>query len=220
VTLATRPPVNPCARQRGHAEPGAMSDDFWRAVLDPSAPLPHAWPVGALGVFLLFCVPIGGGIPAGVLMARNAGVPPPAIAVLYFFSDIVLAFTFEPILRIVTWLGRWLPPLARVGSWIRSLAHSAGGAQTGARGPLGLILVAFGVDPMTGRAAAAAAGHGFLPGWAIAITGDMLYFVVLMASTLWLQGVLGDERLTIGAVLFVMLVLPSLVRHFTVRAAT
>lgn len=152
MTLATRPPVNPCARQRGHAEPGAMSDDFWRAVLDPSAPLPHAWPVGALGVFLLFCVPIGGGIPAGVLMTRNAGVPPPAIAVLYFFSDIVLAFTFEPILRIVTWLGRWLPPLARVGSWIRSLAHRAGGAQTGARGPLGLILVAFGVDPMTGRA--------------------------------------------------------------------
>ena len=43
----------------------------------------------------------------------------------------------------------------------------------------------------------------------------MLYFVVLMASTLWLQGVLGDERLTIGAVLLVMLVLPSLVRRFT-----
>jgi hypothetical protein len=40
---------------------------------------------------------------------------------------------------------------------------------------------------MTGRAAAKAAGHGFLPGWAIAITGDMIYFVVLMASTLWLQ---------------------------------
>jgi hypothetical protein len=72
---------------------------------------------------------------------------------------------------------------------------------------------------MTGRAAAAAAGHGFLPGWAIAITGDMLYFAVLMASTLWLQGVLGDERLTIGAVLFVMLVLPSLVRRFTEGAS-
>ena len=43
----------------------------------------------------------------------------------------------------------------------------------------------------------------------------MLYFVVLMASTLWLQGVLGDERLTIGAVLLVMLVLPSLIRRLT-----
>jgi len=192
-----------------------MSDDFWPAVIDPSAPLPHGWPVGAMGAFLLFCVPIGGGIPAGVLMARNAGVSPPAMAVLYFLSDIVLAFTFEPILRVFTWLGRWIPPLARVGTWIRSLARRAGGEQAGARGPLGLVLVAFGVDPMTGRAAAAAAGHGFVRGWAIAITGDMLYFVVLMASTLWLQGVLGDERLTIGAVLLIMLVLPSLIRRLT-----
>jgi hypothetical protein len=190
-----------------------MSDEFWRALLDPSAPLPHGWPVGALGAFLLFCVPIGGGIPAGVLMARNAGVSPPAMATLYFLSDIVLAFTFEPILLVVTWLGRWVSPLARVADWIRSLARRASGAPTGARGPLGLILVAFGVDPMTGRAAAKAAGHGFLPGWAIAITGDMIYFVVLMASTLWLQGVLGDERVTMGAVLLVMLVLPSLVRR-------
>jgi len=215
---AVQPPLT-LARASAATQKKVMSDDFWRAVLDPSAPVPHAWPVGALGVFLLFCVPIGGGIPAGVLMARNGGLSPPTMAVLYFFSDILLAFTFEPILRVVTWLGGWLPPLARIGSWIRSLAHGPGGAQTGARGPLGLILVAFGVDPMTGRAAAAAAGHGFLPGWAMAITGDMLYFVVLMASTLWLQGVLGDERLTIGTVLFVMLVLPSLVSHFTVKAA-
>jgi hypothetical protein len=192
-----------------------MSDEFWRALIDPSAPLPHGWPVGTLGAFLLFCVPIGGGIPAGVLMARNAGVSPPAMAVLYFFSDVVLAFTFEPILRVFAWLGRWIPPLARVGTWIRSLARRAGGQQTGSRGPLGLVLVAFGVDPMTGRAAAAAAGHGFVPGWALAITGDMLYFVVLMASTLWLQGILGDERLTIGAVLLIMLVLPSVVRRLS-----
>jgi len=196
-----------------------MSDEFWRAALDPSAPLPHGWPVGALGAFLLFCVPIGGGIPAGVLMARGAGVSAPAMAGLYFLSDIVLAFTFEPILRLVAWLGRWVPPLAWMGAWIRGLARRAGGEQRGARGPLGLVLVSFGVDPMTGRAAAAAAGHGFVPGWAIAIMGDMLYFLLLMASTLWLQGMLGDERLTIGAVLLIMLVLPSLMRRLTAARA-
>jgi hypothetical protein len=195
-----------------------MSDEFWRAVIDPSAPLPHGWPVGALGAFLLFCVPIGGGIPAGVLMARNAGVSPPVMAMLYFFSDLVLAVTFEPILVALAWLGRWIRPLARMGAAIRALATRAGGAQTGARGPLGLVLVSFGVDPMTGRAAAAAAGHGFVPGWAIAIAGDMLYFLVLMASTLWLEGVLGDQRMTIFVVLLIMLVLPSLVRRFTARA--
>jgi len=192
-----------------------MSDEFWRALLDPSAPLPHGWPVGALGAFFLFCVPIGGGIPAGVLMARAAGVSPPGMAFLYFLSDIVLAFTFEPILIVLSWIGRWVPVLGRMGAALRSFATRAGGTQAGVRGPLGLVLVTFGVDPMTGRAAAAAAGHGFVNGWAIAIAGDLLYFTVLMVSTLWLQGVLGDERLTIFAVLVVMLVLPSLVRRLS-----
>src|SRR5262249_4399642 len=194
------PPVTPCraageprgpvalALARDGAAPQKqeeMSDEFWRALIDPSAPLPHNWPVGALGAFLLFCVPIGGGIPAGVLMGRNAGLSPPPVAGLYFFSPLLLAFTLHPVLLVFTWLGRWIPPLARVGTWLRSVAQRAGAGQPGARGPLGLVLVAFGVDPMTGRAAAAAAGHGFVQGWAIAITGDMLYFVVLMISTLW-----------------------------------
>jgi len=48
-----------------------MSDEFWRALLDPSAPLPHGWPVGAMGAFLLFCVPIGGGTL--ILLARDSG---------------------------------------------------------------------------------------------------------------------------------------------------
>jgi hypothetical protein len=190
-----------------------MSDEFWRALLDPSAPLPSGWPVGALGAFLLFCVPIGGGIPAGVLMGRAAGVSVPGLAGLYFLSDVLLAFTFEPVLVFLTWLGRWIPPVAWLGRAVRRVAMRTGGAQTGGRGPLGLVLVSFGVDPMTGRAAAKAAGHGFVPGWAIAIAGDMLYFLVLLASTLWLNGRLGDERLTIAAVLLVMLVLPPAVRR-------
>ena len=86
-----------------------------------------------------------------------------------------------------------------------------------AGGPLALIMVAFGVDPMTGRAAAAAAGHGFVSGWSIAITGDMMYFALLMVSTLWLNDVLGDERLTIGAMLVVMLVVPGIIRRWHAR---
>jgi len=195
-----------------------MPDGFWQAVLDPNAPLPAGWPMGALGAFLLFCVPIGGGIPAGVLMARTAGVSPPVMAVLYFLSDIVLAVTFEPFLRVARWLGRFLPPVAWLARSMRALAARSGASASGAKGPLGLILVSFGVDPMTGRAAAAAAGHGFVPGWALAIAGDMLYFVVLMASTLWLEGVLGDQRLTVAAVLVLMLVLPSIVRRLSNRA--
>ena len=79
------------------------------------------------------------------------------------------------------------------------------------------MLVSFGVDPMTGRAAATAAGHGFLYGWAIAIAGDMLYFTVLMISTLWLNNVIGDERTTIIAMIVVMIVLPGLIRRWNER---
>ena len=56
------------------------------------------------------------------------------------------------------------------------------------------------LDPTAGRAAAAAAGHGFVPGWTLAIIGDMIYFVLLMASTLWVSSVVGDDRVTLGAV--------------------
>lgn len=197
-----------------------MSDEFWHALMDPSAPLPHGWPVGALGAFLLFLVPIGGGIPAGVLLGHDAGVSPPVLAFLYFCSDIVLAFVFEPFIWVLTLIGRWIPILGRLGRAIASLSQRAGLQGDGAKGPLGLVLVAFTVDPMTGRAAAAAAGHGFIGGWAIAIAGDMMYFTVLMASTLWLHGILGDERLTIGVVLVLMIVVPALIRGWRARNAT
>src|SRR5262249_30748958 len=80
-------------------------------------------------------------------------------------------------------------------------------------GPLTLIMIAFGVDPMTGRAVAAAAGHGFVTGWALSITGDMIYFAMLMVSTLWLSNVLGDETKTTVIILLLMMFGPALVRR-------
>jgi hypothetical protein len=112
------------------------------------------------------------------------------------------------------WLGRSIPFFARLANGFRTLIARTG-MQEGKRGPLGLILVSFSVDPMTGRAAAAAAGHGFVPGWALAITGDMFYFAMLMVSTLWLDSALGSERWTIGIMLLVTLFLPSLLRRWT-----
>ena len=194
-------------------------DEFQRALLDPTAPLPSGWPTGALGAFLLFLVPVGGGIPAGVLMAHAGGVSPPVMAALYFVSDVILACVFEPMLHVLALVGRVVPPLGRLGRALARGVQQTGLKAGGGRGPLGLVLVSFGVDPMTGRAAAAAAGHGFVSGWALAIAGDMLYFGVLMASTLWLNSVLGDERLTFGVVLVLTLVVPSLVRRWRARRA-
>jgi hypothetical protein len=194
-----------------------MPDDLLRALWDPTAPLPSVWPTGALGAFLLFLFPVGAGIPGGVLMARDAGVGVPVTLLLYFLSDVVLAFVTEPWIAVLRWLGRRIPPLGRIGTWLTRFTGGAGLRESGARGPLGLILVAFSISPTTGRAAAAAAGHGFVPGWSLAITGDMGYFALVMASTLWLSGLIGDDRITIGAVLIGTWVLPLVIRRL--RAA-
>lgn len=192
-------------------------DELQRALVDPTAPIPHGWPAGAWGVLLLFLVPIGGGIPAGVLLARDRGIAWPVMMALYFVSDVILACTFEPILRLLLLAGRSIPLLGRISSAIRQVIRQTTARYGTKGGPLALVLIAFGVDPMTGRAAAHAAGHGFLPGWAIAITGDMFYFAVLMVSTLWLNELLGDERWTMGGMLVFMMVLPSIVRRWQER---
>ncbi len=166
-------------------------------------------------VLKLFLIPVGGGIPAGVLLAQAKGVAWPLTAALYLVSDIVLAIAFEPVLRLLAWVAGKIPVLARFGATMksvsaRSAAHFGG---TGA-GPLALIMVAFGVDPMTGRTAALAAGHGFLAGWAFAIAGDMLYFAVIAVTTLRLNSYFRDPNTTMLIVLGAMFLVPMLVRRF------
>ena len=77
-----------------------------------------------------------------------------------------------------------------------------------------LVMIAFGVDPMTGRAAAKAAGHGFLAGWTVAIAGDMIFFSIVAASTLCLNSVLGDGTWTAIIIMFAMMFIPPLIRRF------
>lgn len=191
-----------------------MPPDLLRAIVDPTAPLPALWPTGAWGAFLLFLVPVGGGIPVGVLMARNAGLSPLVTAFLYFLSDVILALSTEPLLFLIHRLSRRVSFWGRVGDRLSRLSQKVGLSGEGIQGPLRLILVSFAVSLTTGRAAAAAAGHGFVLGWSFAIVGDMLYFAVLMASTLWLSGVIGDDRLTVGIVLIASLLLPTLLRRW------
>jgi len=169
-------------------------------------------------VLLLFLLPIGGGIPAGVLLARSHGLAWPMTAGLYFVSDVILALAFEPILKLLVALGSRVSRLARLSlalkaAMARSVAHFGG---TGA-GPLMLVLIAFGVDPMTGRASALAAGHGFLMGWVFAITGDMLYYAVIALTTLRLNAYVRNPNVTVGIVLGLMVILPMLVRTLRPR---
>jgi hypothetical protein len=168
-----------------------------------------------LPVLKLFLLPVGGGIPAGVLLASAKGLAWPITTVLYLVSDMVLALAFEPILRLLAALGRRVPFLARLSvafkaATARSVVYFSG---TGA-GPLSLIMIAFGVDPMTGRATALAAGHGFLTGWAFAIAGDMLYFAVIALTTLRLNTYFRNPNITMLVVLGAMFGVPILVRYF------
>jgi hypothetical protein len=190
-----------------------MPSDFLAPLIDPTAPLPAIWPTGAWGAFLLFLIPIGGGIPLGVIMGRDAGLSPLTLSGMYFVSDIFMAVTHEPFFWLLGWLASTVPALGKVRDFFRRASGSAGLQDQGARGPLGLILFSFTVDPISGRGAAAAAGHGFVAGWAFAIIGDMIYFGVLMAATLWLSGMFGDDRTTVGVVLLSVWGLSMLIRH-------
>ena len=91
--------------------------------------------------------------------------------------------------------------------------NSAYFVRTGA-GPITLIMISFGVDPITGRATALAAGHGIVAGWGFAIARDMLYYAVLALTTLRLNLYISDPNITILIVLATMALAPMLVRYF------
>jgi hypothetical protein len=186
---------------------------FSRAMLDPTAPLPSLWPSGALGVFLVFVTQIGAGIPIGVLLGRDSGLSPFEMAGLYLASDVVLALTCEPMLLGLAWLGRRVDWLAALGSRLGRVSGATGLNDGRVKGPLGLIMFSFVFAPAPARAASEAAGHGPLSGWSLAIIGDMIYFGIIMASTLLVISLFGDNRLTIAPLMVGAWLLPMLVQR-------
>ncbi len=165
-----------------------------------------------LAVLTLFLIPVGGGIPAGVLLASRSGLTWPVTAAIYFVSDVILALVFEPILLLLAWIGRHVPVIARAGAAAAGAMERTAARHIGA-GPFTLVLVAFGIDPMTGRAAALASGHGFVVGWAIAIAGDMLYYAVIAFTTLQLRAYIDNPDLVMVVVLVAMIAVPMVVRR-------
>src|SRR5215471_19534501 len=103
-----------------------LLQQFSRAMLDPTAPLPTLWPAGAMGVFLVFATQIGAGIPLGVLMARNLGISPLATAGLYAASDVVLALVMEPMLVLLRGLGRRVAFIGSIGNRLARLTGATG----------------------------------------------------------------------------------------------
>jgi hypothetical protein len=178
-----------------------------------------ATPPGAWGVLWLFLIPFGGGIPGGVLYGRAHAVGWPAMEVLYFISDVILACVFEPTMKLFLRWARKRPHMARATEAMRAAVLKTTELYGTTGGPFTLIMIAFGIDPMTGRAATAAAGHGFVSGWALSITGDMIYFTMIMASTLWLSSILGDGKVATITILVVMIVIPMMIKSWREKKA-
>ena len=166
-------------------------------------------------VLMLFLIPVGGGIPAGVLLAQTKGLAWPVTGVLYLVSDIILALAFEPILQLLAWLAGKISLLARFSARMKAaIAKSATRFSGTGAGPITLVLISFGADPMTGRASAMAAGHGFLMGWVFAIAGDMLYYAVIAVTTLSLSRYFRDPDTAEWIVLGAMIAVPLIIRFF------
>jgi len=165
-------------------------------------------------VFLLFSVPIGGGMPAGVLLAKSKGMGWLAMTILYFISDVVLAMWFEPMIKLIALASQRFQFLAKMREAVKKSTDMTIARYGTKPGPLVLVSIAFGVDPMTGRTAALAAGHHFISGWALAIFGDMLFFAVIATSTLCLNNILGDGTWTAIIIMALMLGVPPLIRRF------
>lgn len=173
----------------------------------------------AWDVLMLFTIPIGGGIPGGVVLAKSRGIPWPGMMILYFVSDVLLALVFEPLMLAVIAQGNRSERVTRFLAAMKEAMKRTTPRFGHALGPLSLIVIAFGSDPMTGRVVAKASGHGFLSGWAIAIAGDMIYFTLLMVSTLWLNNLFGNGTWATVTMLVLMFVIPSLVDRFRKRHA-
>lgn len=165
-------------------------------------------------VFVLFSVPIGGGMPAGVLLAKSRGMGWLAMTILYFISDVVLAMWFEPMIRLIALASRRFQFLAKMREAFKKSTDRTIARYGAKPGPVALVGIAFGVDPMTGRTAALAAGHHFILGWAFAILGDMFFFAVIAISTLCLNNILGDGTWAAIIIMVLMLGIPPLIRRF------
>lgn len=174
--------------------------------------LTHMWEV-----LVLFLIPIGGGIPAGVVLAQKYQLAWPLMAFLYFISDVILACVFEPLMLLFLRASKNKPKLSQLREAFAKSMSKIVDRYGIHPSPFALVMITFGTDPMTGRSVAKAAGHGFLSGWALTIAGDMLFFLVIMASTLWLNNLLGDGTLTAIIIVVAMMVIPSLVRKISER---
>ncbi len=173
-------------------------------------------------VFALFWSPVGPGIPAGVLLARHIPLHPAFTFLLYTASDVLGAAVCHPLFGMLRRAARRVPALEWLGTRMIRLAMF--GARmprpadietgTGA-GPalFRIATVGFGVDVYTAGMLVNGLRVPRLLGWASAIAGDLVWFALLLATSLAAAAIVDDDRVVGGVVLLAMLVIPPLARR-------
>ena len=176
-------------------------------------------------VFALFWAPIGPGIPAGVLLARHVPLHPAFTFGLYAFSDVLGAAVCHPAfvglrhlgrrVNAVRRFGRKMLAFAMLGSGVPSIDHlRTGGAQRRTPALFRIATVGFGVDVYTAGLLAIGLAVPRIPGWVSAIVGDLLWFALLLGTSIATASVVDDDRVIGLVVLIAMIAIPRLVRRF------
>jgi len=172
----------------------------------------------AMLVFALFWAPVGPGIPAGVLLARHIPLNPVVTFGLYTLSDVLAAIVCHPIfvllrrhgrnVKPIQWLGRKMMSVAMLG--VRRPTRSQRLAPTLSR----IATVGFGVDVYTAGALATGLGIPRIPGWASAIAGDLIWFALLLGTSIAAASIVDDDRVVGLAVIAAMILIPRIARRF------
>lgn len=198
---------------------GLTGPDGARVLLEAGKDFPGG-PVGL--VFALFWAPVGPGIPAGVLLARHIPLHPLLTFGLYAVSDVLAAAVCHPLFAGCRRLAQRLPSLRRVGNAMLRLAMLGTSAAPGAARaaaatrPAALFRIAaigFGMDVYTAGAVATGVDAPRVTRWLCAIAGDLVWFAVLLGSSLAAASFADDDRLVAGVVLAAMLLVPPLARR-------
>lgn len=174
-------------------------------------------------VFALFWSPVGPGIPAGVLLARHIPLNPFVTFGLYAASDVLAATILTPVFEGFRRLARRVPAVRQAGQRFLKLAmmgtpfaRQQVTGTPGAADPAALFRVAiigFGVDVYTAGAVATGLAAPRVVRWACAIVGDLVWFAILLGTSVAAASVADDDRVVGGVVLLAMLVIPSLARR-------
>jgi len=171
-------------------------------------------------VFALFWAPVGPGIPAGVLLARHLRIAPAVTFGLYALSDVLAVLLLNPIYSLLRTHGRRNATIRRIGQRVLAVAMigtrrpTVDEVRAGRLAPalFRIATVGFGVDIYTAGALATGLPIPRLPGWAAAMVGDLIWFAVLLGSSIAAAQVF-DERGIAVVVIAVTLLGPALARR-------